>query len=56
MNGLTAQKGFVDTAMTFAFSPIIAAFLVGALPVLLPMLAVRGMSRLFASGRRVGQA
>lgn len=35
------QKGFLDTAMTVTFSPIIIAFLIGALPVLVPMLIGR---------------
>ncbi len=46
MDGISRQKGFVDAALTFAFSPIVIAFLVGALPILVPMLAVRGLSRL----------
>lgn len=47
MNQITRQKGFLDAAMTVTFSPIIAGFLIGALPVLLPMLVFRGASRLF---------
>lgn len=49
MNQIERQKGFLDTAMTVTFSPIIAGFLVGALPVLLPVLVFRGASRLFGS-------
>lgn len=47
MNQIERQKGFLDTATMVTFSPIIAGFLVGALPVLLPMLVFRGASRLF---------
>lgn len=50
MNQIERQKGFLDTAMTVTFSPIIAGFLVGALPVLLPMLVIRGAARLFGGG------
>ncbi|MBI4997508.1 MAG: hypothetical protein HZC22_11550 [Rhodocyclales bacterium] len=46
------QKGFLDTAMTVTFSPIILGFLIGALPVLVPMLVARGLSRMFGSGLR----
>ena len=44
------QKGFLDTAMTVTFSPIILGFLIGALPVLVPMLVARGLSRMFGGG------
>lgn len=54
MNQITRQKGFLDTAMTVTFSPIIAGFLVGALPALLPVLVFRGVARLF--GGRPGTA
>jgi hypothetical protein len=44
---ITGQKGFLDTALTVTFSPIVAGFLIGALPVLLPMLVYRKISQLF---------
>lgn len=46
MNSISQQKGFLDTALTIAFAPVILGFLVGALPVLLPLLATRGFNRL----------
>jgi hypothetical protein len=52
MNDIKRQKGFLDTAMTVTFSPIILGFLVGALPILVPMLVVRGLSRVFGGGLR----
>jgi hypothetical protein len=52
MNVIARQKGFLDTALTVTFSPIILGFLVGALPILVPMLVVRGLSRMFGGGLR----
>jgi hypothetical protein len=52
MNPSTRQKGFADTAMTLTFSPIILGFLIGALPVLVPVVIARGLSRLFGGGLR----
>ncbi len=48
MNDITQQKRHMDTALTLIFSPIVLAFVVGALPVLVPILVVRGLSRLIA--------
>jgi hypothetical protein len=48
----TQQKGFFDMAMTVAFSPVLLAFLVGALPVLVPILGYRGLTRLVGGGLR----
>jgi hypothetical protein len=48
------QNGHVDTALTLAFSPIVLGFIVGALPVLVPVLVVRGLSRLFGGGFHTG--
>ncbi len=50
MNHITRQKGFADTAMTLTFSPIIVGFLIGALPVLVPVVIARGFSRIFGGG------
>jgi hypothetical protein len=36
----------METALTLLFFPIVLAFLVGALPVLVPILVVRRLSRL----------
>lgn len=36
----------MDTPLTVIFFPIVIAFVVGALPVLVPLLLVRGLSRL----------
>jgi len=44
------QKGFLDTAMTVTFSPIILGFVIGALPILVPMLVARGLSRVLGGG------
>lgn len=52
MNRIAQQKGFIDTAMTVTFSPIILAFIIGALPVLVPVLIVRGLSRLIGGDLR----
>jgi hypothetical protein len=52
MNDIQRQKGFLDTALSVTFSPIILGFLIGALPVLVPMLVVRGLSRMFGGGLR----
>lgn len=52
MNDIERQKGFLDTALTVTFSPIILGFLIGALPVLVPMLIGRGLSRMFGGGLR----
>lgn len=46
---ITGQKGFLDTALTVTFSPVIIGFLIGALPVLVPLLVARGLSRLAGS-------
>lgn len=50
MNKIAQQKGSIDTAMIVTFSPIILAFIIGALPVLVPLLVVRGLSRLVGGG------
>jgi hypothetical protein len=52
---ITRQKGFLDTALTVTFSPIILGFLIGALPVLVPLVVARGLSRL-TGGRLHGAA
>jgi hypothetical protein len=52
MNDIKRQKGFLDTAVTVTFSPIILGFLVGALPVLVPLFVGRGLARLFGGGMR----
>jgi hypothetical protein len=52
MNNITGQKGFLGTALTVTFSPVVLGFLIGALPILVPVLVVRGFSRLFGDGRR----
>ncbi len=46
MNLIPSQNPHMDTALTLLFSPIVLAFVVGALPVLVPILVVRGLSRL----------
>jgi hypothetical protein len=46
VNHIAQQTGHMDAALTVLFSPIILAFVVGALPVLVPFLIVRGLSRL----------
>lgn len=51
MSRIHQQKGFADTALTFAFSPVILGFLIGALPLLVPMLVVRGAARLVHAER-----
>lgn len=45
MNRITSQRGFLDTALTVTFSPIVIGFLIGALPILVPLLIGRGISR-----------
>lgn len=50
MIDIGSQKSILDTAMTVTFSPIILGFLVGALPILVPMLVARGLSRVFGGG------
>lgn len=52
MNDNQRQKGFLDTALTVTFSPIILGFLIGALPILVPMFIARGLSRIFGGGLR----
>jgi hypothetical protein len=46
MNFIPQQTHHMDTALTVLFSPIVLAFVIGALPVLVPILMVRGLSRL----------
>lgn len=46
MNNITQQTDHMDTVLTLLFSPIVLAFVIGALPVLVPILVVRGLSRL----------
>ena len=46
MNGISSQKGFLDTALTVTFSPIILGFLIGALPILVPLVVTRGLKRM----------
>jgi hypothetical protein len=41
MDDIARQKGFLDTALTVTFSPIVIGFLIGALPVLVPTLIAR---------------
>ncbi|MBU1236509.1 MAG: hypothetical protein KJ634_10915 [Gammaproteobacteria bacterium] len=48
MYDIKRQKGFLDTAVTVMFSPIILAFLIGALPVLVPLMIGRGVSRMMS--------
>jgi hypothetical protein len=48
MNIIPQQTRHMDTALTLLFFPIVLAFVVGALPVLVPILVVRGLSRLIA--------
>jgi len=45
MDNFIKQKGFMGTALTLAFSPIVLGFLIGALPVLIPVLIFRGLSK-----------
>lgn len=52
MNDISGQKGFLDTALTVTFSPIILGFLIGALPILVPLFVARGLSRMFGGGLR----
>lgn len=47
MNIIPQQTRHMDTALTLLFFPIVLAFVVGALPVLVPILVVRGLARLF---------
>lgn len=46
MNGISAQRGNLDAALTVTFSPVILGFLVGALPVLVPLLICKGIARI----------
>jgi hypothetical protein len=46
VNDIAQQKGDMDTVLMLLFSPIVLGFIVGALPVLVPILVVRGLSRL----------
>jgi hypothetical protein len=46
MNITAQQNSHMDNALTLLFSPIVLAFVIGALPVLVPILIVRGLSRL----------
>ena len=55
MNEIAGQKGFLDTALMVTFSPIVIGFLIGALPILVPLLIGRGISRAI-SGRQHGTA
>jgi ascorbate-specific PTS system EIIC-type component UlaA len=48
MHNVIQQKGFIDAAMVLAFSPVILGFLIGALPVLIPVLIVRSLSRVLS--------
>jgi len=50
MDHISRQKGFLDTALSVTFSPIVIGFLIGALPVLVPMLIARGLSRMTRGG------
>lgn len=52
MNRIQPQKGFLGTALTVTFSPIILGFVIGALPVLIPMLIARGLSHMMGGGLR----
>lgn len=52
MNDIQSQKGFLDTALSVTFSPIILGFLIGALPILVPMVIARGLARMFGGGLR----
>lgn len=51
MNSI-AQQNRQDAVVTLFFSPIVLGFVVGALPVLVPVLAVRGLSRLIGGTSR----
>jgi hypothetical protein len=51
MNDIQRQKGYLDTALSVTFSPVILGFLIGALPVLVPMFIARGLSRMFGGLR-----
>jgi len=46
MNFIPRQTHHMDTTLTLLFSPIVLAFVIGALPVLVSILVVRGLSRL----------
>jgi hypothetical protein len=46
MSHITPKNGHIDTALAVTFSPIVLGFIIGALPVLVPILVIRGLSRL----------
>lgn len=46
VNNIAQQNRHMDAALTLIFSPIVLGFIVGALPVLVPILVVRGLSQL----------
>jgi hypothetical protein len=52
MNIIPQQTRHMDTALTLLFFPIVLAFVVGALPVLVPILVVRGLWRLIGGHSR----